>query len=137
MATGVARRAVGMHRLWKNPAQGSSFSAQTIYIPVSNYDALLFFTSAYGNGQLYSTIGIVPKHTAWYPVTINLEYMQIPLDTYQDQSSLGDVLQGVHRFVDIYEGAVLFHHGQMLYSNRYYKDWDNRAIPNQIWGIIF
>lgn len=64
------------------------------------------------------------------------QYYIMALQFFYLESGTGtEALTAVSRILNVYSNKVVIEHGQMLYNNTRYTDWDGRARPIQIWGI--
>ena len=112
--------------LWTNPNLSEAYGGGYVPLDLSEYRFVRVTFLAFHS---YGDVGVseIPKGT-----TGVLFYMQLLQDT---ASSAASFLNGVTRKCTVSETGVLFGNGQMVYNGYAYTNWENRAVPWQIFGI--
>lgn len=129
MATTGVERVTQTVLLWTNPNPTTSFTAQTIPLDLSNYDAVkivaLFVENTNSSFVCELPVGSTDRA---------ISYFFLLTATSSDAAHF---INGVSRPASVGTNGVIFGRGQMVYNSGAYVDWDNRAIPWKIYGIKY
>lgn len=117
--------------LWTNP-DPATLAAGTVNVNMDGYDHIEIECTETGNP---------PSRTFFVkcPIGTDTTYVETALTTVFFNRDLTEInaLGVMSRYADVFLHGIIFTSGDMLYDGKYYKNWDNRAVPYRIWGIKY
>ncbi len=124
--------------LWKNPNPTTGITSLELNIDFTPYDAVKIMTHFISGATDIAPQGFIDEFPLIYgfPVACYPFHMWCP-NGYSDQTDIVQVLNGGDRLIQIASNKLTMSNGQMIYNGAYYKDWSERMIPQEIWGIIY
>lgn len=129
MATTSVNKVTQTTLLWTNSNPTAAFSAQTIYLDLSNYDAVKIVALFVENTNSAFTCEL-PVGSADRAIS----YFFLLTATSSDAAHF---INGVSRNASVGTDGIAFGSGQMVYNSASYVDWNNRAIPWKIYGVKY
>lgn len=129
MATTSVDKVTQTTLLWTNSNPTVAFSAQTISLDLSNYDAVKIVALFVDNTNSAFTCELPVGST-----DRAISYFFLLTETSSDAAHF---INGVSRSASVDTNGIVFGRGQMVYNSSAYVDWDNRAIPWKIYGIKY
>ena len=103
-----------------------NFPAQTLLMDLSEYDFVDIVVNQTGPGSVTAVCRCkVGSNSALY----------IPYNNPNTATDAAHMANTITRTANVTPTGITFSSGQMIYDGYAYKDWDNRCIPEYIYGI--
>lgn len=110
--------------LWS--VRPSTFPAQTLLMDLSEYDFVDIVVNQTGPGSVTAVCRCkVGSNSALY----------IPYNNPNTATDAAHMANTITRTANVTPTGITFSSGQMIYNGSAFKDWDNRCIPEYIYGI--